>query len=199
MELDADFVSGTTCPVPLGSYYVYIPVHDMLAKLLGSGKASVYTVFFSQRQAAEQVQALTGPKLLTEEEKERIRGEIGDFRFTMAFGRVLPKLVRQGIGAHHVGMLSKYRRLVERPFQTGPLRITCGMGTLGVGINVPTRAVLITDLVKFDGRYSRTPKSREFHQITERAGCTGYDIGGIVVVEAPEHKIEDAKLRCRAG
>lgn len=197
--LDVNLVSGTTRPVPLDFHYVYTPVHDTLAELLESGKAPIYIVFFSQRQAAEQAQALTGLKLLTKEEKERIREEIGDFRFTTAFGRVLSKLVRQGIGVHHAGMLPKYRRLVERLSQTGLLKVICGTDTLGVGINVPIRTVLITGLAKFDGRRSRILKSREFHQIAGRAGRAGYDTEGTVVVEAPEHEIENAKLRRRAG
>lgn len=196
---EVDLVTGTTRPVPLDFHYVYTPVHDTLDSLLSEGKTPIYIVYFSQRQAIEQAQALTGLKLLSKEEKERIREEIGDFRFTTSFGRVLSKLLRMGIGVHHAGMLPKYRRLVERLSQTGLLKVICGTDTLGVGINVPIRTVLMTGLAKFDGRRSRILKSREFHQIAGRAGRAGYDTEGTVVVEAPEHEIENAKLRKRAG
>ncbi|WP_053412049.1 DEAD/DEAH box helicase [Corynebacterium lactis] len=196
---DVNLVTGTTRPVPLDFHYVYTPVHETLQELLSSGKAPIYIVYFSQRQAAEQAQALTGLKLLSKEEKEQIRAEIGDFRFTTSFGRVLSKLVRMGIGVHHAGMLPKYRRLVERLSQTGLLKVICGTDTLGVGINVPIRTVLMTGLAKFDGRKSRILKSREFHQIAGRAGRAGYDTEGTVIVEAPEHEIENVRLRKRAG
>lgn len=196
---DVSLVTGTTRPVPLDFHYVYTPVHETLQELLSSGKAPIYIVYFSQRQAAEQAQALTGLKLLSKEEKEQIRAEIGDFRFTTSFGRVLSKLVRMGIGVHHAGMLPKYRRLVERLSQTGLLKVICGTDTLGVGINVPIRTVLMTGLAKFDGRKSRILKSREFHQIAGRAGRAGYDTEGTVIVEAPEHEIENVRLRKRAG
>lgn len=196
---DVNLVTGTTRPVPLDFHYVYTPVHETLQELLSSGKAPIYIVYFSQRQAAEQAQALTGLKLLSKEEKEQIRAEIGDFRFTTSFGRVLSKLVRMGIGVHHAGMLPKYRRLVERLSQTGLLKVICGTDTLGVGINVPIRTVLMTGLTKFDGRKSRILKSREFHQIAGRAGRAGYDTEGTVIVEAPEHEIENVRLRKRAG
>ncbi|MCP1121824.1 hypothetical protein IECKMCGE_28470, partial [Robbsia andropogonis] len=75
------------------------------------------------------------------------------------------KLVRAGIGVHHAGMLPKYRRLVEQLAQRGLLRVICGTDTLGVGINVPIRTVLLTALTKFDGVKMRQLSAREFHQI----------------------------------
>ncbi|MEJ6019558.1 DEAD/DEAH box helicase [Corynebacterium sp. H113] len=196
---NVELVTGSTRPVPLDFHYVYSPVHDTIDDLLSSGKAPIYVVHFSQREAVERAQALTSLKLVTPEEKERIREEIGDFRFTTTFGKVLSKLVRRGIGVHHAGMLPKYRRLVEKLSQTGLLKVICGTDTLGVGINVPIRTVLLTGLAKFDGTRMRTLKSREFHQIAGRAGRAGYDTEGTVVVQAPEHEIENVKLRRRAG
>lgn len=125
--------------------------------------------------------------------------EIGDFRFSTTFGKQLSKMIRRGIGLHHAGMLPKYRRLVEKLAQTGLLKVICGTDTLGVGINVPIRTVLLTGLAKFDGRRERIVKSREFHQIAGRAGRAGYDTEGTVVVLAPEFEIENAKMRRKAG
>lgn len=196
---DVELVAGAERPVPLEFRYVHTPVHETIEGLLEEGAAPIYVVHFSQRETAERAQALTGLKLLDAAEKERIRAEIGDFRFSTAFGRDLSKLVRRGIGVHHAGMLPKYRRLVERLSQTGLLKVICGTDTLGVGINVPIRTVLMTGLVKYDGVRSRTLKSREFHQIAGRAGRAGYDTEGTVVVQAPEHEIENARLRRRAG
>ncbi len=198
-ERDVELVAGTTRPVPLEFEYVFTPVHETIEELLGDRKAPIYVVHFSQREAAERAQSLTGLKLLTDEEKELIRQEIGDFRFTTAFGKDLSKLVRKGIGVHHAGMLPKYRRLVEKLSQTGLLKVICGTDTLGVGINVPIRTVLMTGLVKYDGIRQRPLKSREFHQIAGRAGRAGYDKEGTVVVQAPPHEIENFKLRKRAG
>jgi Superfamily II RNA helicase len=72
-------------------------------------------------------------------------------------------------------MLPKYRRLVEQLAQRGLLRVICGTDTLGVGINVPIRTVLLTALTKFDGVRMRQLNAREFHQIAGRAGRAGYD------------------------
>jgi hypothetical protein len=75
----------------------------------------------------------------------------------------------------------------------------CGTDTLGVGINVPIRTVLLTSLVKFDGERMRHLTAREFHQIAGRAGRAGYDTVGEVLVMAPDHVIENKKLLEKAG
>lgn len=192
-------VSGATRPVPLSFSYEFVPVEEMISRLVEDNKAPIYVVHFSQRKATEQAQSLTGTSFLNAEEKQRMVDEIGNFRFSTTFGKQLSKMVRRGIGLHHAGMLPKYRRLVEKLAQTGLLKVICGTDTLGVGINIPIRTVLMTGLAKFDGRRERIVKSREFHQIAGRAGRAGYDTEGTVVVLAPEFEIENAKMRRKAG
>lgn len=192
-------VSGTTRPVPLDFHYVSTPVHESIEALLDEGKAPIYVVHFSQREATERAQALTSLKIINDETKSQIVEAIGDFRFTTTYGKTLSKLLRKGIGVHHAGMLPKYRRLVEKLSQTGLLKVIAGTDTLGVGINVPIRTVLLTGLSKFDGTKRRILKSREFHQIAGRAGRAGYDTEGTVVVQAPEHEIENVKAQRKAG
>ena len=94
-------------------------------------------------------------------------------------------------------MLPKYRRLVETLAQAGLLRVICGTDTLGVGINVPIRTVLFTGLAKFDGTKQRVLRTREFQQIAGRAGRAGYDTAGYVVVQAPEHVIENEQAKAK--
>lgn len=196
---ETTLVTGTTRPVPLDFHYAFTPVQESLEELLVDHKAPIYVVHFSQREATERAMGLATMKVITDDEKKRIAEEVGDFRFTTSYGKQLSKLLRRGIGVHHAGMLPKYRRLVEKLSQTGLLKIICGTDTLGVGINVPIRTVLMTGLAKYDGHRQRIVKSREFHQIAGRAGRAGYDTEGTVVVEAPEHEIENVRLRRKAG
>src|SRR5436305_12719816 len=135
----------------------------------------------------------------TKEEKAAIADMVGGFRFSSAFGTTLSRLVRHGIGVHHAGMLPRYRRRVEQLAQAGLLKVICGTDTLGVGINVPIRTVVFTGLAKFDGTRHRLLKAREFHQIAGRAGRTGFDTTGYVVVQAPEHVVETEKALAKAG
>ena len=120
-------------------------------------------------------------------------------KFTTAFGKILQRLLRTGIGIHHAGMLPRYRRLVEQLAQQGLLPVICGTDTLGVGINVPIHSVVLTALTKFDGTKMRKLRAREFHQIAGRAGRMGFDTEGLVIAEAPEFEIENAKALAKAG
>lgn len=192
-------VSSTTRPVPLHYRYSLTPLHETVPELLATRQAPVYVVHFTQAAAVERAQALMSINLCSREEKDAIADLIGGFRFTAGFGPTLSRYVRHGIGVHHAGMLPKYRRLVERLTQAGLLKVICGTDTLGVGINVPIRTVLFTALSKFDGTKSRHLKAREFHQIAGRAGRAGYDDAGTVVVQAPEHVIENERALAKAG
>lgn len=188
------YVTSSERPIPLNYYYSEEPVHEAIEELATTNQAPIYVVHFSQLQAMDQAQALMSINILSKEERERVADAIAGFRFSAGFGKVLNKMVRHGVGVHHAGMLPKYRRLVEQLAQTGLLKVICGTDTLGVGINVPIRTVLITALSKFDGDRTRRLKAREFHQIAGRAGRAGYDTSGTVVVQAPEHDIENAKI-----
>jgi superfamily II RNA helicase len=186
-------------PVPLVFSYVLTPLHETLKELLETGQAPVYVVHFTRAAAVEQAQALMSINVCTRPEKDAIAEMIGNFRFTAGFGKTLSRLVRHGIGVHHAGMLPRYRRLVETLTQAGLLKVICGTDTLGVGINVPIRTVLFTALSKYDGSKARHLQAREFHQIAGRAGRAGYDTTGSVVVQAPEHVVENERALAKAG
>lgn len=192
-------VTGVERPVPLHFYYELTPIHETVDDLLTTGQAPIYIVHFSQAAAMERAQALSSTKIATREQRDEIAALIGEFRFTTAFGKTLSRFLRAGIGVHHAGMLPKYRRLVEQLAQRGKLRVICGTDTLGVGINVPIRTVLLTALTKFDGTRMRQLNAREFHQIAGRAGRAGYDTAGTVVAQAPEHETENAAAIKKAG
>ncbi len=192
-------VSSSQRPVPLHHYYAVTPLHETITDLLQTHQAPIYIVHFTQASALEQAQALMSVNVCTRAEKDMIAQAIGDFRFSSGFGKALSRLVRHGIGVHHAGMLPKYRRLVEKLAQAGLLKVICGTDTLGVGINVPIRTVVFSSLSKYDGQRTRHLQAREFHQIAGRAGRAGFDTAGTVVVQAPEHEVENVRLLAKAG
>ena len=196
---DVAVVATGERPVPLYHDYVSTPLHETITELLDTRQAPIYVVHFSQAAALERAQALMSINVCTRAEKDAIADLIGSFRFTAGFGRTLSRLVRHGIGVHHAGMLPKYRRLVELLAQAGLLKVICGTDTLGVGINVPIRTVLFTGLSKYDGTRSRLVNAREFHQIAGRAGRAGYDPVGNVIVQAPDHVVENERLLAKIG
>ena len=192
-------VANAQRPVPLTFSYVVEPLHEVLDELVRTRRAPVYVVHFTQKEAVERAQSLLSANLTSREQRDAIAAELGAFRFGPGFGKTLSRLLRHGVGVHHAGMLPKYRRVVERLTQRGLLPVVCGTDTLGVGINVPIRTVVLTSLVKYDGTRMRHLSAREFHQIAGRAGRAGFDTVGEVVVMAPEHVIENRKALEKAG
>ncbi len=187
-------------PVPLSfSYVIDAPLGETLETLVQTHQAPVYVVHFTQAAAVEHATGLRSAMSAGKEQRAAIAERLRDVRFAAGFGKTLQGLLRQGIGVHHAGMLPRYRRLVEQLAQAGLLTVICGTDTLGVGINVPIRTVLFTGLAKYDGRRQRVLTAREFHQIAGRAGRPGYDTHGYVVVQAPEHVIENEKAKAKAA
>lgn len=197
--VDVDIVSDAPRPVPLSYEYVDTPLPATVESLMEEQDTPVYIVHFSQDAALETAQALSATGVSDRQQRDRIKEAMAGTRFTTAFGKILQRLLRTGVGIHHAGMLPRYRRLVERLAQEGLLPVICGTDTLGVGINVPIHTVLLTGLTKFDGFKMRRLRAREFHQIAGRAGRMGFDTQGLVVAEAPEYEIENARAVAKAG
>lgn len=188
-------------PVPLEFSYVETPVEQTLQDLLAQSKAPVYLVHFTQNDAAQAAQDLMSLNFCTTAEKAAIKEELqaAGASFTSPYGKEMRKFLHHGLGLHHAGLLPKYRVLVERLAQRGLLKVICGTDTLGVGVNVPIRTVLLTRLTKYSGDKVATLTARDFHQITGRAGRKGFDNIGFVVAQAPEHVVENAKLDAKAA
>ena len=186
-------------PVPLAFEYSETPLTEKVEALLCEQRAPVYLVYFTQRSAAEAAQALMSLPVCTKEEKALLAEALVGVRFNSPYGREVKRWLRHGIGVHHAGLLPKYRILVEQLAQQGRLKLICGTDTLGVGINVPIRTVLFTQLWKYDGTKSAILAVRDFRQIAGRAGRKGFDDQGYVVVQAPAHVIENRRAEAKAA
>ena len=186
-------VTSSVRPVPLTFEYKETPIHETIATLVEKNRAPVYIVHFTQRDAAEQAQALLSTPMISKDDKAKISNILKDFRFDTPYGKDVKKYLSSGIGIHHAGLLPKYRLLVEQLAQEGLLKVICGTDTLGVGVNIPIRTVLFTKLAKFDGEKTGILAVRDFLQIAGRAGRKGFDDEGWVVVQAPEHIIENKR------
>jgi superfamily II RNA helicase len=192
-------VRGAHRPVPLEFEYRETPLHETIEALVSAQRAPIYLVNFTQRAAAEQAQNLMSANFSSKEEKARIAEALAGVRFESPYGKDLQRFLRHGIGLHHAGLLPKYRLLVEKLAQGGLLKVVSGTDTLGMGVNVPIRTVLFTQLCKFDGEKTAILSARDFHQISGRAGRKGFDERGFVVAQAPEHVIENKKLAEKAA
>ena len=74
------------------------------------------------------------------------------------------------------------REMVELLFAAGLLSVIFATETFAMGLNMPAKSVIFTDVVKFDGRARRILDSGEFRQMAGRAGRRGLDREGYVYV-----------------
>jgi superfamily II RNA helicase len=193
-------VRGMERPVPLDFEYRETALHETILTLTRHGRAPVYVVNFTQRAAAETAQDLMSIDFLPKDRKRAIAEELGHgVRWDTPYGKELRRFLAHGVGLHHAGLLPKYRLLVERLAQKGLLAVVSGTDTLGVGVNIPIRTVLFTQLCKYDGEKTALLTVRDFQQIAGRAGRKGFDEQGSVVAQAPEHVIENLRLEQKAA
>jgi superfamily II DNA/RNA helicase len=192
-------IADAVRPVPLRYEYRHERLHHVIEELVRADAAPLYLVNFTQADAVEQANNLASVVKLGTEAKAVVAAELAHSAMPPGFGRDLSRLLRNGVGVHHAGMLPRHRRLVERLTQLGVLKVVSGTDTLGVGVNLPIRTVVFTRLYKFDGTGSRMLSAREFHQIAGRAGRAGYDTEGLVVALAPDHEAEYLARLAKAG
>ncbi|MGE0309334.1 MAG: DUF3516 domain-containing protein, partial [Acidimicrobiia bacterium] len=192
-------VTSVHRPTPLYHQWRMSTVADSVLEAVRESLSPVYVVHANQAAAIERASSLVSLNVTTRAQREAIAAAMSGVKMGRGFGETLGRLIRNGVGVHHAGMLPRYRRLVERLAADGLLPVICGTDTLGVGVNVPIRTVLMTALTKFDGTRVRRFTVREFHQLAGRAGRPGFDPDGHVWVQAPDHVIENAKAMSRAG
>ena len=91
-------------------------------------------------------------------------------------------ILKLGIGVHHGGMLPIIRESVELIFQSGLIKILFSTETFSMGLNMPAKTVVFTELEKFDGNKNRYLTGGEYIQMSGRAGRRGLDEKGITMV-----------------
>ena len=90
-------------------------------------------------------------------------------------------LLEKGVAIHHAGIMPILREMVELLFAKGYIKLLFATETFAVGINMPTKTVLFTDINKFDGSGMRPLYSHEYTQMAGRAGRRGIDTVGHVI------------------
>ena len=98
---------------------------------------------------------------------------------------ILP-LLKRGIGIHHSGLLPILKETIEILFQEGLIKVLFATETFSIGLNMPAKTVVFTNVRKFDGLTLRWVSPSEFVQMSGRAGRRGLDDRGIVIMMIEE-------------
>ncbi|KYR02109.1 DEAD/DEAH box helicase [Tieghemostelium lacteum] len=98
---------------------------------------------------------------------------------------ILP-LLKRGIGIHHAGLLPILKEIIEILFQYGYIKALFATETFSIGLNMPAKTVIFTNVRKFDGEGTRWISGGEYIQMSGRAGRRGLDERGIVILMVDE-------------
>lgn len=100
---DVDVIANAPRPVPLSYEYTLDPLERTVELAYKDGSTPIYVVHFSQDAALETAQALASTGVSSKEQRNAIAEAIKGVKFTTAFGKILQRLLRTGIGVHHAG------------------------------------------------------------------------------------------------
>ena len=100
--------------------------------------------------------------------------------------------VGKGASFHHAGLNTEHRRIVERAFKAGILKILTATPTLAAGVNLPARTVIIANYKRFVAGYGMYPITvLEYKQMSGRAGRPQYDPYGEAILIANSSDEQD--------
>lgn len=94
----------------------------------------------------------------------------------------IKKLIEKGICFHHSGIIPILKEVIEIIFRNGFIKVLFATETFAVGVNMPTRTVVFTELTKPTNLTKRFLNTAEFKQMSGRAGRRGKDVHGNVIL-----------------
>ncbi|MHA1667679.1 MAG: DEAD/DEAH box helicase [Candidatus Heimdallarchaeaceae archaeon] len=135
-------------------------------------------------------------KVLTPEEYQQLQkaaAEILSGGEKTKQAKELSELVQKGVSYHHAGLSSHQRRIIEKNFKKGYIKILSSTPTLAAGINLPARYVVIKSIYRYDVTMGSYPiPVLEFKQQAGRAGRPQYDKeGDALVIAKNEYEASD--------
>ena len=93
----------------------------------------------------------------------------------------LVSLLEKGVAIHHSGIMPIMREMVEILYGKGYIKVLFATETFAVGINMPTKTVIFSNLSKYSDNGMRNLFSHEYTQMAGRAGRRGLDKIGHVI------------------
>ncbi|PCH34097.1 antiviral helicase [Wolfiporia cocos MD-104 SS10] len=188
--------SPRTFHQPDKNLYVHLIGHLRKKSLL---PVVVFTL--SKKRCEENAGTLTNLYLCTAVEKSEIHvtiekalSRLKDTDRKLPQIRRMRDLLSRGIGVHHGGLLPIVKEVVEILFARGLVKVLFATETFAMGVNMPTRCVVFSNIRKHDGRSFRDILPGEYTQMAGRAGRRGLDATGTVIIVANDSLPEQTTL-----
>ena len=90
-------------------------------------------------------------------------------------------LLRKGVAMHHSGLMPILKEIVEILFAKGFIKLLFATESVAIGLNLPVKTCIFTDIYKHDGTNMRVLQAHEYTQAAGRAGRLGLDSVGHVI------------------
>jgi helicase len=155
-------------------------------------------LFVNTRKSAEAVAgkaAAVVAKLLNKDERAAL-AKMADKLSSAAseptkVAKKLSEQVAHGVAFHHAGLLASQRKLIEDAFRENKIKLLAATTTLAMGLNLPSRRVIIRDWRRYESGTGMVPITvLEVKQMSGRAGRPGFDEYGEAVLIAGNKRDE---------
>ena len=213
--LDAGLVQSQWRPVPLKEGVFYngavifndssvdwvqktsgIDAIDLSTETIGEGGQAL--VFVGTRKSSEALARKAGHyvKDFLSEQDAGFLGKLSKDILSAAseptkLVKRLSESVKEGAAFHHAGIPYAQRKLVEDAFKSNRLKLLAATTTLAMGLNLPSRRVVIRDWWRYvPGAGISSIPAIEIKQMAGRAGRPGYDKFGEAVIVARNKRDE---------
>jgi superfamily II RNA helicase len=166
-------------------------------------KKMLQALFFSfSRKNCEFYASFVKKNLVTFQERKEIEGIFNSYMHNKEheFDKLpqyikLKEYIFNGIAYHHSGLLPNLKEIIEIIFQKGLIKVLFATETFAVGVNMPTRTVIFTELEKYTQGGKRFLNTAEYKQMSGRAGRRGIDVNGYTIILPIYELIEEHQLK----
>lgn len=195
------FVGRLVCIPQLTTFAGPSDIAKIIKMIMLKNFNPVIVFSFAKRECEGHALSMSKSEFTSVEEQDLITNIFNNAMDNLApEDRQLPQIVnilpllKRGIGIHHGGLLPILKEVIEILFQEGLIKVLFATETFSIGLNMPAKTVVFTNVRKFDGTEHRDLSSGEYIQMSGRAGRRGLDDRGVVIMMCDE-KLEPAAAK----
>ncbi|KAF4589860.1 ATP-dependent RNA helicase DOB1 [Ophiocordyceps camponoti-floridani] len=165
------------------------PIYKIIKMTIKNNFNPVIVFNFSKRECEELAKKISGLDFNDDSEKAMVRKvfrsaveQLSEQDRELPTLKYILPLLEKGIGIHHSGLLPLLKETIEILFQESLIKVLVATETFSIGLNMPAKTVVFTQVSKWDGTAVRPITSSEYVQMSGRAGRRGIDARGIVLM-----------------
>ena len=169
---------------------IHYKIEEIVDYLYDEDLCPAVIFVFSIKKITEYAKMLSLKCLVTKNEKNQIYNFYKNVVNSMPTEdqnipqvKELEEILQSGIGMHHAGLLPILKETIEILYSRGLIKILFATTSFSIGLNMPTRTVVFTDLYKYNDTNKEILSSSEYLQMCGRAGRRGIDkIGNVFIL-----------------